>query len=213
MLRLRLFYVLAALSVAAFTAIGATASAVGISSGPPAVAPAAVTADEEIDQIMDEEGVLRFDVSEDATRFVWSGNPELVDGMPAASTSFVTQGYIYPAGTLSDSNGVNADGSPEFPDKVLGQWSCWGWRLGPSDHTASAPWLNTHLFSFGDAAGEATLVSEGYSIDDINVAISRVVSGGTGQFAGVSGVQAETLLGFNATNGGNFSYEVTVGEQ
>jgi hypothetical protein len=170
--------------------------------------PTAIALDDVLAQIEAEDGVLRFDVAEDATRFVWSGDPELVDGMPTGSTPYVTQGYIYPEGTLSESNGVNADGSPEFPDKVLGQWSCWGWRLGASNHAASAPWLTTHLFNFGDAWGEATLVSEGYSIDDIGVALARVVAGGTGPYAGATGVQRETNLGFNTSNGMNFRYEL-----
>ena len=152
--------------------------------------------------------MLRFDVAENATRFSWSGKPELVDGMPVGSTPYVTQGYIYPAGTLTNSNGVNPDGSPEFPDKVLGQWSCYGWFLGTDAPAGTARWLTTHLFNFGGEWGEATLVSEGYSIDDLGVALERAITGGTGPYEGASGVQRETNLGFNPTKGVNFRYEV-----
>jgi len=87
---------------------------------------AAPTASDAISQIEVEDGVLRFDVAENASNFGWAGDPELVDGLPAVRTAFMSQGYIYPEGTLTEDNGVNPDGSPEFPDKVLGQWSCWG---------------------------------------------------------------------------------------
>jgi hypothetical protein len=212
--RSRLLCAFTSLALVVLTAIGTSAASITSNLDRTTWTVAtAVSADEALDQIMAEDGMLRFDVAEDGTRFVWSGEPELVDGLPTGSTSFVTQGYIFPAGTLTDSNGVKADGSPEFLSKVLGQWSCWGWRLGPSDHTAAAPWLNTHLFNFGEQVGDVTLVSEGYSIDLFNVAVERVVSGGTGPFAGATGVQQETLLGFNASNGANFTYEVSVVEQ
>lgn len=204
---------LAAMAIIALAALSLTATLPAQGAHPSAAffAPM-VTAEEAIAQVESEDGVLRFDVAEDGTRFVWSGDPELVDGLPTGSTPYVTQGYIYPEGTLTDSNGVNADGTPEFPDKVLGQWSCWGWRLGATDHAASAPWLSTHLFNFGDGWGEATLVSEGYSIDELDVPLERVVTGGTGQYAGATGVQLETNLGFNPSNGMNFRYQVRLTE-
>lgn len=168
---------------------------------------AASTADEAIAQIEAEDGVLRFDVAENAIGYAWAGNPELTGGLPAERTAFMTQGYIYPEGTLTEDNGVNPDGSPEFPDKVLGQWSCWGWYLGSEAPDGTARWLTSHLVNFGDEPGGATLVSEGYSIDDMEVALERAIVGGTGPYAGAAGVQIETNLGFNATNGINIRYE------
>jgi len=82
-----------------------------------------------------------------------------------------------------------------------------GWYLGTEAPDGTARWLTSHLVSFGDEAGGATLVSEGYSIDDIEVALERAIVGGTGPYAGATGVQAETNLGFNATNGINIRYE------
>ena len=86
--------------------------------------------------------------------------------------------------------------------KVIGHWSCYGWWLDASVQ------LNTHLFTFGPAWGEAKLTSEGYSVGDLNVPVERPLTGGTGPYAGASGVQVETLLGINASNGGNFRYEI-----
>ena len=66
---------------------------------------------------------VEVEVAEDGTRFVFDEAPLLENGYPAYGNAFVTQGYIYPAGTLDGTNGVNADGSPEFPElvKVLTQ--------------------------------------------------------------------------------------------
>jgi hypothetical protein len=173
----------------------------------------ALTAEEAISQIEDEDGVLRFEVAEDASRFVWAGGPVLTDGLPADSTPYVTQGYLYPLGTLANGNGVLPDGSPEFPDKVLGQWSCYGWRLSSGVPDRTAPWLTTHLFNFGGSWGEATLVSEGYSLDDLGLPVDRAIVGGTGPYTEARGVQRETNLGFNATDGMNFLYEIHLADQ
>jgi len=87
-----------------------------------------------------EEKVLKFDVAEDFTRFSVDETPVFEeDGLPVYGNPFITQGHIYPEGTLSCNengcNGVLEDGSPEFPDKVMGQWTCWGYHIGDGAHT------------------------------------------------------------------------------
>lgn len=47
-------------------------------------------------------------------------------------------GYLYPAGTLDGMNGVNADGTVQFPAQVIGEWLHRRWRVGvPSAHARS----------------------------------------------------------------------------
>jgi hypothetical protein len=77
-----------------------------------ALVPAAASAD----------GALRaFDVAEDLSRFVHDEAPVFDDGMPAFGNAFVTQGYVYPAGTLDGGvEGTTPEGGPAFPDKVIG---------------------------------------------------------------------------------------------
>ncbi|WP_375552207.1 hypothetical protein [Rhodophyticola porphyridii] len=54
-----------------------------------------------------------FDVAEDLSRFVYASAPVFDDGMPAYGNAFVTQGYIYPAGTLDGGvEGTLANGDP-----------------------------------------------------------------------------------------------------
>lgn len=171
----------------------------------------AVTAAEALDQIASPDGVLRFDVAEDMSRFSFAPSPVHEDGMPAHGNAFITMGYIYPAGTLSEGNGVNADGSPEFPDQVLGEWVCRGWFIGEGAHTTTGAWvITTQVFQFGDAQLDpAVLVTDGYEIADVGVPVARAITGGTGPFATVRGDGQQIFLGFNESEGVNLSIELT----
>ena len=145
------------------------------------------------------EEVLRFDVAEDPTRFVFSSEHVHPDGFPAYGNYFVTQGYIYPEGTLVDGeDGVNEDGSPSLPDEVLGEWTCWGVHIGDGGHTTEGAWVvTTQLFSLGS---KKTIVTDGYELSEVDVPGSRAITGGTGRYRGASGQQIQTLLGFGAAN-------------
>ncbi len=177
-------------------------------------APSLLSATEVVAQITGADGIIRFDIAEDGKRFIWD-KPVFDDGLPAHGSTYISQGYIYPEGTLSDEvDGVNADGSPEFPDQVLGQWSCYGWYIGDGAHATEGPWvLSTQLYQFGKAWGEATLTSEGYVLSQTGGTVRRAVTGGTGPFAGARGDLADTNLGFNETEGGNARYAVMLAAQ
>ena len=53
------------------------------------------------------------------------------------------------------------------------------------------------IFDLGDGAGEDIIVTSGPEFIDIDLPTSRVVVGGTGQYAGLDGVQTQTLIGVN----------------
>ena len=168
-----------------------------------------LSAEESVAAATAADGVLRFDVAEDATHFVFDPDLTDADGMPGFGTSFVTRGYLYPAGTLSESNGVNADGSPEFPDQVLGEWICRGWFVGEGMRTTTgAIVVTSQLYSFGDTPGEAMLASDGYELADIGVEVTRAITGGTGTFFAAEGETRQILLGLNASEGVNLRYEL-----
>ena len=84
---------------------------------------------------------MRFEVAEDGNRFVFGQERLFPDGNPNYGTPFVTQGYLYPEGTLNGSNGVLPDGSPEFPDDVIGTWTCYGYMIGEGAHTTTGEWV------------------------------------------------------------------------
>lgn len=167
-------------------------------------ATSALSAQNVLAQMTAADGTLRFDIAEDGTRFVW-GRPVFEDSLTAHGSSYISQGYIYPEGTLSDKvDGVNADGSPAFLEKVLGQWSCNGWYIGDGTHATEGPWvISTQLYQFGSEWGAATLISEDYVLPQTGGAIERAITGGAGPFANVRGQLADTNLGFNEAEGSN----------
>lgn len=155
--------------------------------------------------------VLRFDVTENAKRFIFDETPVHADGAPAYGNEFVTEGYLYPFGTLNGTNGVNADGSPEFPDKVIGRWICRGWHTGEGAKTVTGPWVVTHqVYDLGVKPGQSMLVSDGLELVDLNEPILRAISGGTGQFSQARGEMRQVMIGFNQLNGVNLRIEIKV---
>ena len=149
---------------------------------------------------------IAVEIAENGTRFVPDETPADEEGHPAYGTEFITEGYIYPAGTLTcvdnECNGVLDDGSPEFPDLVLGQWHCFGWHVGEGAQTTTGPWVvSTQIFDFGDTPGAMTVVTQGYEYSDFNVAFLRAITGGTGQHRNAGGEQTQEFLGWNPSLG------------
>ena len=175
----------------------------GLAQGTPAAASTATTKATTldpatvIDRITDADGILRFDVAEDVSRFVFAPQPLYEDGMPAPGNAFITQGYIYPEGTLDGGNGALADGQAEFPELLLGEWTCRGWFVGDAAHATTGPMvITTQVYGFGNGWGAATLISEGYELVDIGAPVRRAITGGTGPYVGARGEAVQTLLGF-----------------
>jgi hypothetical protein len=143
------------------------------------------------------------EVAEIGSRYVL----DLAEGQtqPVRGTTFITEGYLYPEGTLSCNDdacdGVVYDAagvpSPEFPDKVVGMWTCYGTTLEEGAVTSGPNVASTQLYELGAAPGADTVVSIGLELADIGVPIQRAITGGTGEHAGASGVQSQTLVGFN----------------
>lgn len=148
---------------------------------------------------------IAIEVIENGTRWVPDETPADEDGMPVYGTEFITQGYIYPAGTITcednQCNGVLEDGSPEFPDLVIGTWLCRGWTLGDAQTTSGPVVITTQLFDLGDMPGEETIVTDGYELADFNLEFQRAITGGTGRYRLARGVQVQELLGWNPSVG------------
>lgn len=159
----------------------------------------------------DKTRVLRVDVSENAKRFIFDETPLHPDGAPAYGNEFVTEGYIYPEGTLNGTNGVKEDGSPEFPNKVIGRWTCRGWHVGEGAKTVTGPWVVTHqYFDFGNKFGRVSLATDGVELVDIDVPINRAIIGGTGIYSQARGEAQQTMIGFNQLLGVNLRIELKV---
>lgn len=152
---------------------------------------------------------LEVDVAEDGTRFVFDENgPLLENGYPDYGNGFVTQGYIYPAGTLTDSNGVDPDGSPEFPDLVIGEWTCYGYFVGQGADTTEGAWVvTTQVFEFhGDVPGAETIVTVGAETPAGAGPALRAVVGGTGRYGTAGGQVEQVTLGHNVSDGVNATF-------
>ena len=171
----------------------------------PIVAPAVAA----LPQLQEEIQVLEFDVAEDMNRFIFDQDVVYEDGMPADGSSFITRGYLYEAGTLTESNGVNPDGSPEFPEKVIGEWICQGYMINDAGHAKGGVWVfSTQFFQFGKEAGAQTLVTTGYELADVGVAIARAITGGSGEYSTARGETSQIMLGLNASEGVNLRVQV-----
>lgn len=155
---------------------------------------------------------LDVDVAEDGTRFVFDDAPLFDDGLPAYGNSFVTQGFIYEDGTLGDTDGVIIDddgnAAPEFPDEVIGEWTCYGTFIGDGAHETTDPWVvTTQIFEFDDGS---SFVSVGTELPQQAGTIARAITGGTGDYATASGQLDQTTNGHNATDGVNADFSVTL---
>jgi hypothetical protein len=140
------------------------------------------------------EALRAFDVAEDLSRFVYADSPRFEDDMPAYGNAFVTQGYIYPAGTLNGGvEGTLADGSPAFPDKVIGSWTCDGYFVGQGMRTETGVFVvSRQVFDFFDGG---LLITQGPELVDAGKPIERVVTGGTGDYAYAAPSITQVMLG------------------
>jgi hypothetical protein len=126
-----------------------------------------------------------FEVAMDGNTFFFEGATNAA-GAPANGTPFVIQGYIYPDGvfdTHGDLSGVNPDGSPEFPNLVVGTWICRGWHLQDGDAATGPVVATTQIFDFGPEAGRETIITDGIELADFDLPFTRAITGATGRLA------------------------------
>jgi hypothetical protein len=144
----------------------------------------------------DEPIVFTIDVAEDlAGKFVPFVKPEHTQ--PERGSFFVTEGRIFPEGT------IQGDGATFNPNRTghIGVWFCRGTHLvAASEIPAAALWVNSaQLFVIG-RQGKEQIATEG--IEGAGT-VTRIITGGAGNFAGFVGEQRQTFLGFNSTGGVN----------
>ncbi|MEE8600317.1 hypothetical protein [Euzebya tangerina] len=148
---------------------------------------------------------LDVEVAEIGARFVF--DPDVVDedGVPLRGNDFVTEGYVYEAGTLTCTDGVcdgviyDEDGtpSPEFPDRLIGSWTCWGTHTEDAATTTSGDIVaTTQVYDFEEELGEESVVTTGFERAD-DVPIDRAIVGGTGRPGIDRGVATQSFQGLN----------------
>jgi len=163
---------------------------------------------------------LTFEVAENGSRFAFDEAPVDDQGFPLYGNPFITQGFIYPASTLSarpdgtydgvvvirDAAGNVVSVEPEFPDLVLGTWICQGTVFAQDGfNIESGPTVYTlQLYDFNEvsgAFGKISLTSNGLELIDVGKPIKRAVVGGTGPYRRARGEVAQTFLGTNDSGG------------
>ncbi len=153
---------------------------------------------------------MAFDVAEDHTRIFMAATPLHENGMPAHGNAFISQGYIYPAGTLDPGSvGVLEDGSPAFPDLVLGTWTCDGYFVGEGGNAATGVWvISRQVFAFD---GGDTIITQGTEIVDAGVENLRPITGATGDYADIGKAMVQTMLGFSERMTVNVTFRIKDG--
>ena len=162
---------------------------------------------------------LVFDVVELGTKFAFDEAPVDEHSHPLYGNPFITQGVIYPGGTITvdaegNANGViietDAEGNvttrPEFPELVLGTWICRGTVFADDGfNIASGPTVYTHqLYDFhavGNEFGRLSFETTGLELIDIGKPIQRAVTGGTGPYRNARGEVQQVFLGVNSSVG------------
>jgi hypothetical protein len=164
------------------------------------------------------------DIVADCNRFISEGVGHPHPG-PVFGDYFMQEGLIYEGGTLSancaggDGCGLNPDGTAEFPEAVIGKWTCYGSFVGNGGATVEGVWLySTQVYEFDVeqiepnvfAPGVDALVSIGPERNDLNVPWDRAITGGYGEFEGATGEVQQTKIGFNQTDCENFTFDFEI---
>ncbi|HUP25722.1 MAG TPA: hypothetical protein VNB06_22625 [Thermoanaerobaculia bacterium] len=160
--------------------------------------------------VLSEAGAARlaYDIAMNGATFHFEG-PTNEAGYPADGTPFIVRGYLYPEGTFAthgSSSGTNEDGSPEFPELVVGTWYCRGWHTQDGDALTGVVVATTQVFDLDpNQPGAHTVVTDGLELADFDVWFSRAITGGSGRHRHPTGQQRQVYVDFNASDGFNTS--------
>lgn len=161
------------------------------------------------------------DIAGDCNRFITEGKGHLDPELnPVFGDNFVQEGVIYEGGTFATycpdtlDCGLDENGNPEFPDRVIGKWTCFGAFIGEGLETPEGAWIaSTQVYEF-DAEevasnvftpGSHGLVSHGTERVDFEPWL-RAVTGGYGKFKRTTGQVEQVKVGFNQTTCENFVF-------
>lgn len=164
-------------------------------------------------------GSFGADVAADCKRFTsTAATPE----MPGFGDFFMQEGVMYRAGTFDKycpdtfDCGFNADGTPQFPDEIVGKWTCWGSFVGNGIATSQGVWLYStqvyelyveELEEYVFTPGRHQLISSGPERLEQDVPFQRAITGGAGWYRSASGEVTQTKIGINQTECENFTFD------
>ena len=143
---------------------------------------------------------IEVDIAESGSRFAFDDAPVFEDdGCPPTATRSSPRGTSTRQARCPQQR-RQPRRQPEFPDKVIGEWSCEGYFIADGAHTTEGAWVfTTQLFTFGDDpdTGAKTIVVTGYEGSEPGQIVTGAISGGTGRYSSARGEADQELLGFN----------------
>ena len=148
-------------------------------------------------QFPPQRGSFTVEIAEDFATFI-PGPPFDNEGVPQRGSYFITEGNIYPEGTFQ------GDGASFDPNAggAIGKWFCRGTHLVSGLEFPNVRFAvdTAQAYLFPDDS--QMLVTDGLE-GGFGHVVQRVISGGTGKFRKVVGVQKQELIGFNLSGGVN----------
>jgi hypothetical protein len=192
---------------------GAAVAGIGVVGG--AIAGAGVAAAQNSDGVARRKSLI-IDIACDGTTFRSQRYPTetddySLDSFDQRGTPLSVEGWMYPAGTVSDGFIITEEGS-------IGRWFCAGFIIRSSER--DEPHINAQAnFVFGTLGGEFvfpedTLMTSGLGGTSLDEKSNLAVLGGTGTHLGASGQASRWNVGTNNTNlhpgttaSPNFTYE------
>ena len=137
-------------------------------------------------------GGYTLDVAIDATKFQFQRDTAILPTNVIRGDTFITEGPIYPGGTLQTGNTP----FPPTSAEPIGKWVCRGtFQIPTAQITAGVtPFVySTQYFLLNDGTSIVTEGPEG------GAAFTRAITGGWDDGIGMSGDNLETPIGSNAT--------------
>lgn len=161
------------------------------------------------------------DIAGDCNRFIAEGRGHLDPELnPVFGDTFVQEGIIYQGGTFAVmcpeqmDCGLTDTGEPEFPERVIGKWTCYGAFIGNGLVTTEGSWIvSTQVYDFAAepvdndvfTPGKHGLISHGTERVDFEP-FERAVTGGFGKYRNATGQVEQVKVGFNQTTCENFTF-------
>lgn len=138
---------------------------------------------------------LTVEVAEDLATFV-PGPPFDAAGVPQRGSFFITQGKIFPEGTIQG-DGASFDPNSEG---AIGTWFCRGTHLVSGLEFPATRFAVDTAQAYLMPDDKQMIVTDGLE-GGFGFEVQRVISGGTGEFRKVIGIQKQELIGFNQSGG------------
>jgi hypothetical protein len=152
---------------------------------------------------------LTFDVSCNGQSFGLNGDLNEEQTAFAWGTVFIVTGYVYPPGTFASAGedgfngGILPDGSPEFPELVIGSWTCYGMLYPDLAREGQPSAVSTQVFDLNlQTPGIDIINTGGFEVN--SPVYNRTSVSASGRYKNRQGAMTVTVVGYNPSFAPNF---------